>query len=56
MAGESYGGRYLPLFASAIYDLNPRLEKAGFTPVNLSSILIGGRLLLLRLVLSHIIS
>lgn len=41
MAGESYGGRYIPLFASAVHDLNPRLEKAGFAPVNLSSILIG---------------
>jgi carboxypeptidase C (cathepsin A) len=41
MAGESYGGRYIPLFASAVYDLNPRLAKAGFTPVNLSSIMVG---------------
>jgi carboxypeptidase C (cathepsin A) len=41
MAGESYGGRYIPLFASAVHDLNPRLEKAGFAPVNLTSILIG---------------
>jgi carboxypeptidase C (cathepsin A) len=41
MAGESYGGRYIPLFASAVHDLNPRLEKAGFAPVNLSSIMVG---------------
>jgi carboxypeptidase C (cathepsin A) len=41
LSGESYGGRYLPVFASAIYDLNPRLEKAGYTPINLKSVLIG---------------
>jgi carboxypeptidase C (cathepsin A) len=41
MSGESYGGRYIPLFASAVHDLNPRLVKAGFDAVNLSSVLIG---------------
>ncbi|KAL1732956.1 Alpha/Beta hydrolase protein [Schizophyllum commune] len=41
MAGESYGGRYLPLYASAVYDQNAALVKAGLTPVNLSSVLIG---------------
>jgi carboxypeptidase C (cathepsin A) len=41
MSGESYGGRYLPLFASAVHDLNPRLVKAGYTPINLTSVLIG---------------
>jgi carboxypeptidase C (cathepsin A) len=41
MASESYGGRYIPLFASAVHDLNPRLVKAGFAPVNLTSVMIG---------------
>ncbi|KAF8991372.1 serine carboxypeptidase [Cyathus striatus] len=41
MAGESYGGRYLPLFASAVYDQNAKLLAAGMTPVNLSSVMIG---------------
>ncbi|TFY83349.1 hypothetical protein EWM64_g656 [Hericium alpestre] len=42
MAGESYGGRYLPLFASAIYDQNAALEES--MRVNLSSVLIGNGL------------
>ncbi|KAF8959809.1 serine carboxypeptidase [Flammula alnicola] len=41
MAGESYGGRYLPLFASAVYDQNAQLVAAGLTPVNLQSVMIG---------------
>ncbi|KAH9916737.1 serine carboxypeptidase [Epithele typhae] len=41
LAGESYGGRYIPVFASAIYDKNKELVEAGLTPVNLSSIMIG---------------
>ncbi|TFK48028.1 serine carboxypeptidase [Heliocybe sulcata] len=41
MAGESYGGRYLPLFASAVYDQNAKLLEVGMTPVNLSSIMMG---------------
>ncbi|CCM05789.1 uncharacterized protein FIBRA_08022 [Fibroporia radiculosa] len=41
MAGESYGGRYVPLFASAVYDQNAKLIEAGLTPINLSSIMIG---------------
>ncbi|KAG7446141.1 serine carboxypeptidase [Guyanagaster necrorhizus] len=44
MSGESYGGRYLPLFASAVYDQNAYLIDAGLTPVNLSSIMIGNGL------------
>ncbi|KAK0455790.1 serine carboxypeptidase [Desarmillaria tabescens] len=44
MAGESYGGRYLPLFASAVYDQNAYLIDAGLTPVNLSSVMIGNGL------------
>ncbi|KAF9555849.1 serine carboxypeptidase [Agrocybe pediades] len=41
MAGESYGGRYIPVFASAVFDQNKRLEEAGVTPINLKSIMIG---------------
>jgi carboxypeptidase C (cathepsin A) len=41
MAGESYGGRYIPLFASAVYDQNAKLEAAGLTPINLKSAIIG---------------
>ncbi|KAG7090430.1 hypothetical protein E1B28_009549 [Marasmius oreades] len=41
MAGESYGGRYLPLFASAVYDQNAALLEAGLTPINLASVMIG---------------
>ena len=41
MAGESYGGRYLPLYASAVYDMNPYLVKKGYKPVNLTSVMIG---------------
>ncbi|KAK2459316.1 hypothetical protein APHAL10511_008671 [Amanita phalloides] len=41
MAGESYGGRYVPLFASAVYDQNARLVQAGLTPINLTSVMIG---------------
>ncbi|KAK0205914.1 serine carboxypeptidase [Desarmillaria ectypa] len=44
MSGESYGGRYLPLFASAVYDQNAYLIDAGLTPVNLSSVMIGNGL------------
>ncbi|KAL4246570.1 Carboxypeptidase [Abortiporus biennis] len=41
MSGESYGGRYIPSFAAAVYDQNARLTQAGLTPINLSSIMIG---------------
>ncbi|KAI0673817.1 serine carboxypeptidase [Trametes maxima] len=41
MSGESYGGRYIPMFASAVYDQNSRLVEAGLTPINLTSIMIG---------------
>lgn len=43
MAGESYGGRYIPLFASAVYDQNVRLIEEGMSPINLTSIMIGMR-------------
>ncbi|KAJ7596550.1 Alpha/Beta hydrolase protein [Mycena floridula] len=41
LSGESYGGRYLPLFASEIYDQNSKLEAAGLSPINLTSVMIG---------------
>ncbi|TFY53350.1 hypothetical protein EVG20_g10154 [Dentipellis fragilis] len=41
MAGESYGGRYIPLFSAAIYDQNAALVEAGITPINLTSAIIG---------------
>ncbi|KZT39125.1 serine carboxypeptidase [Sistotremastrum suecicum HHB10207 ss-3] len=41
LAGESYGGRYLPVYASAIYDYNTVLEAAGVEPINLKSVMIG---------------
>ncbi|KAJ3001129.1 hypothetical protein NUW54_g6626 [Trametes sanguinea] len=41
LAGESYGGRYIPVFASTIYDKNAQLAEAGVTPINLTSIMIG---------------
>jgi carboxypeptidase C (cathepsin A) len=41
MAGESYAGRYIPLFAAEIYDQNAKLAGAGLTPINLSSIMLG---------------
>jgi cathepsin A (carboxypeptidase C) len=44
MSGESYGGRYLPLFASAILDGNKALVKQGLEPVNLKGVLIGNGL------------
>ncbi|KAF7298394.1 Carboxypeptidase [Mycena kentingensis (nom. inval.)] len=37
IAGESFGGRYVPLFASEVYDQNKRMEK----PINLVSAIIG---------------
>ncbi|KAJ7189724.1 serine carboxypeptidase [Mycena pura] len=41
MAGESYGGRYLPVYAAAVYDQNPLLIEAGIPPINLTSVMIG---------------
>ncbi|KZS95434.1 alpha/beta-hydrolase [Sistotremastrum niveocremeum HHB9708] len=41
LSGESYAGRYLPLFGAAILDHNPRLRAAGLEPINLRSIMIG---------------
>ncbi|KXN82159.1 Carboxypeptidase Y [Leucoagaricus sp. SymC.cos] len=41
LAGESYGGRYIPLFGSAVYDQNARRVEAGLAPLNLTSVMIG---------------
>ncbi|GBE82719.1 Carboxypeptidase Y homolog A [Sparassis crispa] len=41
MASSSYGGRYIPVFASEVYDQNAKLVEAGMTPINLTSIMIG---------------
>ncbi|KII96001.1 hypothetical protein PLICRDRAFT_170587 [Plicaturopsis crispa FD-325 SS-3] len=41
LAGESYGGRYLPVFASEIYDQNQVALKEGRPTLNLQSVLIG---------------
>ncbi|KAH8824464.1 peptidase S10, serine carboxypeptidase [Flagelloscypha sp. PMI_526] len=41
IAGESYGGRYVPLFAARVFDQNAELVREGLTPVNLKSVLIG---------------
>ncbi|KIM38984.1 hypothetical protein M413DRAFT_447347 [Hebeloma cylindrosporum] len=41
MAGESYAGRYIPVFAAEIYDQNVKLIDEGLTPINLTSIMIG---------------
>ncbi|KAF7367689.1 Carboxypeptidase [Mycena sanguinolenta] len=41
LTGESYGGRYVPVFAAEVYDQNTKLAEAGYTPINLTSIMIG---------------
>lgn len=43
-AGESYGGRYLPVFGAEVVDMNPRLEKVGIKPIPLKSVMIGNGL------------
>ncbi|KAI0786433.1 Alpha/Beta hydrolase protein [Abortiporus biennis] len=41
LSGESYGGRYLPVFASYIYDQNQLAKLDGRPTLNLQSVLIG---------------
>ncbi|KAH6884319.1 carboxypeptidase Y [Coprinopsis sp. MPI-PUGE-AT-0042] len=41
LSGESYAGRYLPIFAGYIYDQNEIMKERGVTPINLASIMIG---------------
>ena len=36
-------GRYIPVYASAIYDRNAELQEAGIAPINLTSVIIGER-------------
>lgn len=46
LSGESYGGRYLPVFASEIVYQNSLLKKRNSTaaPINLKSVMIGNGL------------
>jgi len=44
MAGESYAGQYVPIYAAAVHDQNNELIKAGVQPVNLKSVMIGNGL------------
>ncbi|EIN08472.1 alpha/beta-hydrolase [Punctularia strigosozonata HHB-11173 SS5] len=44
MAGESYAGHSIPVFASTILDHNAKLVEAGLTPINLKSIMLGNGL------------
>ncbi|KAK0444660.1 serine carboxypeptidase [Desarmillaria tabescens] len=54
MAGESYGGRFLPFFASAVYDNNALLRRNGRPPINLKSVVIGNGLTdSIKMVLSY---
>ncbi|KAL1663142.1 Alpha/Beta hydrolase protein [Schizophyllum commune] len=41
LSGESYGGRYLPVFASEIIDQNAMAAQENRSPINLQSVLIG---------------
>ncbi|KAM5532725.1 hypothetical protein V8D89_013617 [Ganoderma adspersum] len=41
LAGESYGGRYLPAFASYVYDQNTVALAEGRDTLNMSSVIIG---------------
>lgn len=41
LASESYGGQYLPVFASEIYDQNEIAKAEGRPTINLQSVLIG---------------
>ncbi|KIK54400.1 hypothetical protein GYMLUDRAFT_48762 [Collybiopsis luxurians FD-317 M1] len=41
LSGESYGGRYLPVFASEIYDQNVITKRESRPEINLQSVIIG---------------
>ncbi|KZO99184.1 alpha/beta-hydrolase [Calocera viscosa TUFC12733] len=41
IAGESYAGRYIPVYAAYIVDQNRRVAAQGLRPLNLQSVLIG---------------
>jgi cathepsin A (carboxypeptidase C) len=38
---HSIQGRYVPVFAAEVYDQNTKLAAAGYTPINLTSAMIG---------------
>jgi carboxypeptidase C (cathepsin A) len=44
LSWQSYGGRYIPLFAGTIVDENRKAVAGGHTPINLKSVLIGNGL------------
>ncbi|EGN93797.1 hypothetical protein SERLA73DRAFT_188905 [Serpula lacrymans var. lacrymans S7.3] len=44
MAAESYGGHYIPIFASEVFDQNARLRELKYAEINLTSIMIGNGL------------
>lgn len=41
LAGESYGGRYIPVFAAEVLDQNMRLKDKKTKPIPLKSVMIG---------------
>ena len=44
IAGESYAGRYIPLFADYIVNQNKKARETGLSTINLKSVLIGNGL------------
>ncbi|KAF8586718.1 serine carboxypeptidase [Ramaria rubella] len=54
LAGSSYAGRYLPVFAAEIYEENARAVATGLSPINLTSVMIGnGMTDVRRMILSY---
>lgn len=41
MTGESYGGRFIPVFTAAILDANAARVGAGREPINVASVMLG---------------
>jgi cathepsin A (carboxypeptidase C) len=44
IAGESYAGRYIPVFADYIVTQNQKSEETGLPKINLKSVLVGNGL------------